>query len=121
MPGTVFIVLVWMEMISQEIPCRRFSLHTTKIPVQDSMIHALGMCPRLSESVKIHSPTARVFSRFPKVSQHPVCMDHAILHGEPFGIPLIQAVRVQTAQRAKRRLFNVESTLKMITQTLDRR
>jgi hypothetical protein len=31
---------------------------------------------------KIHSPTARVFSRFPKVSQHPSCMDHAILHGK---------------------------------------
>jgi hypothetical protein len=38
---------------------------------------------------KIHSPTARVFSRFPKVSQHPSCMDHAILHGKLFGIPLV--------------------------------
>ncbi len=34
------------------------------------------------------SPTARVFLRFPKFSQHPACMDHAILHGKPFGIPL---------------------------------
>jgi hypothetical protein len=47
---------------------------------------------RLSESVKIHSPAARVFLRFPKVSRHPSCMDHAILHGKPFGIPLIQSV-----------------------------
>jgi hypothetical protein len=44
---------------------------------------------RLSESVKMHSPAARVFLRFPKVSRHPSCMDHAILHGKPFGIPLI--------------------------------
>jgi hypothetical protein len=28
-------------------------------------------------------------SIFPKVSRHPSCMDHAILHGKPFGIPLI--------------------------------
>ena len=26
---------------------------------------------RFSESVKIHSPAARVFLRFPKISQHP--------------------------------------------------
>ena len=32
---------------------------------------------------------ARVFLRFPKVSRHPSCMDHAILHGKPFGIPLV--------------------------------
>ena len=44
---------------------------------------------RLSESVKIHSPAARVFLRFPKFSQHPACMDHAILHGKPFSNPLI--------------------------------
>ena len=24
-------------------------------------------------------------SRFPKVSQHPACMDDAIVHGKPFG------------------------------------
>jgi hypothetical protein len=36
---------------------------------------------RLSYSVKIHSPAARVFLHFPKVSRHPSCMDHAILHG----------------------------------------
>jgi hypothetical protein len=27
----------------------------------------------------------RVFLRFPKVEQHPKCMDHAILLGKPFG------------------------------------
>ena len=32
---------------------------------------------------------ARVFLRFPKVSQHLACMDHAILHGKPSGIPLM--------------------------------
>ena len=50
---------------------------------------------RLSESVKIHSPAARVFLRFPKVSRHPSCMDHAILHGKPFGIPLVQSGKVE--------------------------
>ena len=44
---------------------------------------------RLSERVKIHSPAARVFLRFPKVSRQPSCMDHAILHGKSFGIPLL--------------------------------
>ena len=29
-------------------------------------------------------PQASVFLRFPKVEQHPKCMDHAILHGKPF-------------------------------------
>jgi hypothetical protein len=28
---------------------------------------------------------ASVFLRFPKVEQHPKCMDHAILLGKPFG------------------------------------
>ena len=32
---------------------------------------------------------ARVFLRFPKLLQHPACMDHAILHGKPFSNPLM--------------------------------
>jgi hypothetical protein len=40
---------------------------------------------RLSESVKILETQASVFLRFPKVKQHPKCMDHAILLGKPFG------------------------------------
>ena len=44
---------------------------------------------QLLESVKIHSPAARVFLCFPKVLRHPSCMDHAILHRKPFGIPLL--------------------------------
>ena len=44
---------------------------------------------RFSESVKIHPPAAGVFLRFPKISQHLACMDHAILHGKPFSNPLI--------------------------------
>ena len=43
---------------------------------------------RLSESGKIHTPAVRVFLRFPKLSQRPACMDHAILHGKPFSNPL---------------------------------
>ena len=37
------------------------------------------------ESVKIFKLQASVFLRFPKVEQHPKCMDHAILLGKPFG------------------------------------
>ena len=37
------------------------------------------------------SPAAGVFLRFSKASQHPACMDDAILNGKPFGIPLIVA------------------------------
>ena len=40
---------------------------------------------RLSESVKILEPQASVFLRFPKVEQHPKCMNHAILLEKPFG------------------------------------
>ena len=54
------------------------------------MVFQAGYVARLSESVKIHSPAARVFLRFPKVSRHSSCMDHAILHGKPFGIPLLK-------------------------------
>ena len=43
----------------------------------------------LSESVKVPSPAACVFYRFPKISQHPACMDHAILHGKQFSNPLM--------------------------------
>jgi hypothetical protein len=40
---------------------------------------------RLSESVKILERQVSVFLRFPKVEQHPKCIDHAILLGKPFG------------------------------------
>ena len=59
--------------------------------------HFLGQfCVPLAEispsarSATFHSPAARVFLRFSKLSQHPACMDHAILHGKPFSNPLIQ-------------------------------
>jgi hypothetical protein len=44
-----------------------------------------GCRETFTESVKILEPQASVFLRFPKVEQHPKCMDHAILHGKPFG------------------------------------
>ena len=43
----------------------------------------LGCCETFGKR-KNHSPASRVFSPF--LSQHPVCMHHAILHGKPFGI-----------------------------------
>jgi hypothetical protein len=53
--------------------------------VQDCVIHAPGNVAKLSESVKILEPQASIFLRFPKVEQHPKCMDHAFLLGKPFG------------------------------------
>ena len=47
---------------------------------------------RLSESVKITLACGSCFLRFPKFSQHPACMDHAILHGKPFSNPLIAKI-----------------------------
>jgi hypothetical protein len=43
--------------------------------------------PRLSESVKNISCG---FLSFPKILQHPMCMNETVLHGKPFDIPLIQ-------------------------------
>ena len=51
----------------------------------------LGCCSTFGKRKK-HSPAARVFLRLPKVSRHPSCMDHAILHGKPFGIPLMRYI-----------------------------
>jgi hypothetical protein len=51
--------------------------------VQDCVIHAPGNVAKLSESVKILEPQASIFLRFPKVEQHPKCMDHATLLGKP--------------------------------------
>ena len=31
------------------------------------------------------------FLRFPKLSQHPACMNHTILHGKPFSNPLLSS------------------------------
>ena len=56
---------------------------------KDINIASLWDVPRLSESVKKHSPAAHDFLGFPKVSQHPARIDDAILHRKPFGIPLI--------------------------------
>jgi hypothetical protein len=44
---------------------------------------AAGEC--IFTLVKILEPQANVFLRFPKVEQHPKCMDHAILLAKPFG------------------------------------
>jgi hypothetical protein len=40
---------------------------------------------RLSESVKKLEPPGESFLRFPQVEKNPKCIDHAILHGKPFG------------------------------------
>ena len=45
-------------------------------------MHA-GCCESFGKRKK-NEPQASVFLRFPKVEQHPKCMDHAILHGKPF-------------------------------------
>jgi hypothetical protein len=50
---------------------------------------------RLSESVKILEPQASVFLHFPKVEQHPKCMDHTILLGKPFSNCFIKITTVK--------------------------
>ena len=50
-------------------------------------MHALGMFLDIRKTS---------FIRFPKVSKHPACMDHAIMHGKPFGIPLTLATSHDT-------------------------
>ena len=53
------------------------------VSVQDSVIHARGILREFRKAKK-HEPQVSVFLRFPKVEQHPKCMDHAILRGKPF-------------------------------------
>jgi hypothetical protein len=53
--------------------------------IKNKIIPCTRDVARLSESVKILEPQASVFLRFPKVEQHPKCMDHAVLLGKPFG------------------------------------
>ena len=36
----------------------------------------------------------KAFLHFPKIEQHPKCMDHAILHGKPFSNPLLLHVYI---------------------------
>jgi hypothetical protein len=63
-------------------------INTEWFSMQDCVIHARGISMSRDfqpESVKILEPQASVFLRFPKVEQHPKCMDHAILLGKPFG------------------------------------
>jgi hypothetical protein len=49
------------------------------------MVFRAGLRDPCTRDVAMDSPAARVFLRFPKVEQHPKCMDHAILLGKPFG------------------------------------
>ncbi len=44
---------------------------------------------RLSENVKKSLGCGSSLLRFPKVTQHPKCIDHAILHEKSFSISLI--------------------------------
>jgi hypothetical protein len=61
----------------------------TALPVPDGtglkeyrMVFRVGLRDPCTRDIK---PQASVFLRFPKVEQHPQCMDHTILHGKPFG------------------------------------
>ena len=58
--------------------------------VQVTLILALGMFLDFRKAKK-HSPSIRLvfLLRFLKVLQHPVCRDKSILHGNPYGIPLM--------------------------------
>lgn len=53
------------------------------------MIHAVGMLLNFWEVQKYTCFQLVYFPAFPKVLQHLSYMDHAILHGKPFVIPLL--------------------------------
>ena len=52
-----------------------------------------------------------MFLRFPKISQHPARMDHAILHGKPFSNPLFLGMFLEGEQT--RNIFFQPSFLKV--------
>ena len=48
------------------------------------MVFRAGKRNPCTRDIARHKPQVSVFLRFPKVEQHPKCMDHAILRGKPF-------------------------------------
>jgi hypothetical protein len=56
----------------------------------------LGCCSTFGKRTNTLTCGSSISSlRFPKLSRHPSCMDHAILHGKPFGIPLFLDKRIK--------------------------
>ena len=53
------------------------------------VILPFGMSLAFRKAEKNTRLAARVFSGFPKISRHPTCKDHAILHGNPLSNPLV--------------------------------
>ena len=49
------------------------------------MVFRAGLCDPCTRDVARLSESVKIFLRFPKVEQHPKCMDHAILLGKPSG------------------------------------
>jgi hypothetical protein len=48
----------------------------------------LGYCSTFGRRKNTLACSSTIFLRFPKVSRHPSCVDHAILHGKSFSISL---------------------------------
>ena len=57
----------------------------------------LGCCSNFGKRKNTLACGSSIFT-FPKVSRHPSYMDHAILHGKPFGIPLIRCSKSYVAR-----------------------
>ena len=72
-------------------------------------------CCEIFEKRKNTRAAARVFLRFSKISQHPACMDHAILHGKPFSNPLFHYVNMKADQflRDFRLVYKVKKTAEL--------
>jgi hypothetical protein len=60
----------------------------------------LGCCSTFGKRKNTLACGSSIIIRFPKVSRHPSCMDHAILHGKPFGIPLFNDRKILTSYTA---------------------
>jgi hypothetical protein len=52
----------------------------------------LGCCSTFGKRKNTLACGSSIFTLSVKVSRHPSCLDPAILHGKPFGIPLVTKV-----------------------------
>jgi hypothetical protein len=74
---------MYIKGIPNGFPCRICVIHAREM--SRDFWKALACVAGSLGLGKILEPQASVFLRFPKVEQHPKCMDHAILLGKPFG------------------------------------
>ena len=80
-----------LQLIFIDSPSRRSSIRFSYyyaivlkhlFPKKYRMVFCAGLRDPCTRDVARLSESVNVFLRFPKVEQHPKCMDHAILHGK---------------------------------------